>query len=100
MERTRLQEILRKLSKKGYYEILLFVSRKEAARYSGILEYMLSNKHVKSDATVTQALNAFTDLGLLRRRISQERPIRTSYELTEKGKEFVRRLVELESLAN
>lgn len=59
---------------------------------------MLDNKLVRSDATVTQALNAFAELGLVKRTASQNRPVRTTYEMTKKGKEFVRHLTELQNL--
>ena len=98
MDKASLIEIMGKLSKKGYYDILLFISEKGPAHYSDILGYMLGNKIVRSDATVTQALNSFAKLNLVKRKISQERPIRTNYELTKKGKEFVRHLTELQSL--
>ena len=98
MEKSKFLEILRKLSKKGYYEILLFVKDRREAHYSEVLGYVTKNKLARSDATVTQALNALTTLGLFRRRISQERPIRTTYELTKEGEEFVRHLTDLQRL--
>ncbi len=89
---------MRKLSKKGFYEILLFIVEKGEAHYSEVLSYVMTNRIVASDTTVTAALNYFTESGLLKRRISQERPIRTTYSVSEKGKQLARHLLELERL--
>lgn len=98
MEKSELVAILRSLSKKSYYEILFFIKEKDEAHYSDVLEYVTKNKLVRSDATVTKALNTFTSLGLLRRRISQDRPIRTTYDLSKEGEEFIKHLTELQKL--
>ena len=93
-----MKQLLKKLGKKGFYEILLFVEEKGQARYSEVLDYVVTNKIVASDATVTAALNYFTELGLLKRRTSQERPVRTNYSLSKKGKLLAKYLFELERL--
>ena len=98
MEKNKLLEILRKLSKKGYYEILLLVSEKKQVHYSEILDYVNENKLARSDASVTGALKTLTNFGLLRRSVSQEAPVRTTYDLTKKGKEFVKHLTDLQDL--
>ncbi|MDE2589885.1 MAG: winged helix-turn-helix transcriptional regulator [Patescibacteria group bacterium] len=98
VDRERLIEILRKLTKKGYYEILLFVSDKRQAHYSEVLDYVNEHGLARSDATVTGALRVLTAFGLLKRSVSQETPIRTTYEITKKGREFVRHLADLQNL--
>lgn len=98
MEKSKLIEIFRKLSKKGYYEILLFVDEKRQVHYSEVLDYVNENRLARSDATVTGALKALTGLGLLQRSVSQEGPIRTTYALSKKGKEFTRHLIDLQNI--
>jgi hypothetical protein len=53
---------------------------------------------VSIDVRQRKDSNAFFDIGLFRRQISQERPIRTTYELTKEGKELVRHLTDLQNL--
>ncbi len=100
MEKQELLTILSGLAKKGFYEILLYVSKEGTVHYSDVLQYVSKNKIVRSDATVTKGLNFLSDHGLVARKISQGRPIRTTYELTDKGKKFVSRLSELQVLSD
>lgn len=98
MEKSKFTNILGKLSKKGFYEILLFVGDKKQVHYSEVLAYATKSNLVRSDATVTRALSTFTGLGILRRKVSQDTPIRTTYELTKTGKDLVKHLREMQSL--
>lgn len=77
------------MSKKGFYEVLVFVSEKGSVGYADILKYCLEGKIVQSRGTVPTILNGLTDLGLLERTVSTERPVRTRYSLTEKGKRIL-----------
>lgn len=70
--------------------MLLFVEETEGACYSDVLGHTMKNRIVASDASVSAALNYFTELGLLSRRVSQERPIRTTYSPAEKGKKILK----------
>jgi DNA-binding HxlR family transcriptional regulator len=100
VERTELLRILGALSKKGYFEILSYVGQQgiKPVHYSSVLGYVMKNKVARSDATVTHALKFFTDYRLLKRIVSQDRPVRTTYELTRRGRELLRHLGELENL--
>lgn len=98
MEKSKFIDILGKLSKKGFYEILLFVSEKGQAHYSEVLVYSTKNNLARSDATITRALSTLTKMGILRRRVSEDTPIRTTYDLTKTGKELVKHLKEIQNL--
>jgi len=97
VEKSKFADILGKLSKKGFYEILMFVSDKKQVHYSEVLAYATKSNLVRSDATVTRALITFTVLGLLRRNVSQNTPIRTTYDMTKTVNEFVNHLKDMKS---
>ena len=90
--------LLRKLSKKGFYPIFLFVegAGESGVHYNDVLRYALSHKVVESRASVTAALNALTDLKMLERTVSSERPVRTIYRTSKRGKAVSQRLREIE----
>jgi DNA-binding HxlR family transcriptional regulator len=84
-----LSDILRKMSKKGYYETLSFISQKGSVHYIEILEYNLNTPIVESRATVTLIVRNLTALGLIKRSIVDSRPVRTTYQVTEKGQKLL-----------
>lgn len=87
-----LAELLRKMSKKGYYETLSFICQKESVHYAEILDHDLKTPIVKSRATVTLIVRNLTALGLIKRSIVDSRPIRTVYQPTEKGQKLLEHL--------
>ncbi|MDE0525347.1 MAG: hypothetical protein OXI27_01930 [Thaumarchaeota archaeon] len=87
-----ISEILRILATKGTYETLLFIQRSEDVGYNAILEYVTSNKIVASRASMHKTISGLTDIGLLERRITQDRPIRTGYRVSERGQRVIRHL--------
>ena len=97
--RDSLLLLLRKLSKKGFYEILVHIGKTENVHYNDVLKYALEKKIVQSRASITIALNGLTDLGLVEREVSQTRPIRTTYKISKKGKSVIKNLKELELVA-
>jgi DNA-binding HxlR family transcriptional regulator len=98
LRREEFLRLLRKLSKKGFYDALLFIKSKGTVHYAEVLDYCMKNRVVDSRATVTIVLNGLTDLGLVNRMVSQTRPVRTSYQLTEKGKKILEYLEKIESI--
>lgn len=66
--------------------------------YNDVLRYLLENRIISSRASVTIILNGLTDLGLLERNVSQDRPIRTTYKVSKKGNIVLKHMVELEVL--
>lgn len=90
--------LFKKLSKKGYFSLLLHISSNEAIHYNDVLKHAITNKIVKSRASITIILNDLTDLGILDRTVSQDRPIRTTYKVSNKGKIVIKHLKELESI--
>jgi len=100
MERKHetLRDLLRKLSKKGYYETFEYICKKGTAHYSEILKYDLGNAIVKSRATVTLIVRNLSKMNLVKRTIMDSRPIRTVYQPTEKGMKLLRLLQEMQQL--
>jgi len=94
-----LTNILRKMSKKGFYETLKFIGE-NPAHYADILSYALKNKIVKSRATVTVILNTLTSLELTKRTLVDAKPIRTRYEVTEKGMKLLQLLRQMEQVVS
>ncbi len=93
-----LAELLRKMSKKGYYETLSFICQKGSVHYSEILDYGLNTPIVESRATVTLIVRNLTALGLIKRSIVDARPVRTVYQPTEKGQKLLDYLQAIEQL--
>jgi DNA-binding HxlR family transcriptional regulator len=97
-KREGLSKLLRKMSKKGYYETLGFISLKGSVHYAEILDYDLKNDFVKSRATVTLIVRNLAALALIKRTVLDSRPVRTIYQPTERGKELLRLLQAMEQL--
>ena len=87
---------MRNLSKKGFYDVLREVEARSKMHYNEILKYTLEKKLVKSRASVTTILNGLTGLGLLDRMVTDARPIRTTYQLSKKGKSILNLLKQIE----
>ena len=97
-KRSGLRNLLRKMSKKGFYETLEFVCEKRSAHYSEILKHDLEHGIVKSRATVTLIVRGLSKMDLIRRTVMDSRPIRTVYQPTEKGLKLMRHLKDIEQL--
>jgi len=97
-KRGSLANLLRKMSKKGYYETLSFICQKGSAHYAEILDYNLENAVVNSRATVTLMVRNLVALGLVKRTVIDSRPVRTVYEPTEKGQKLLKHLQAIEQL--
>lgn len=86
------------MSKKGFYEILNHMIEHKHIHYNDVLKHCLEKRIVDSRASVTIILNGLTELGILKREVSQTRPIRTTYKVSKKGKTTLKHLKELEQL--
>lgn len=86
---------LRKMSKKGFFQIFVFISERGEVHYNDVMKYAMSSKIVNSRASVTIALNALTDLDVLDRTVSAQRPVRTTYRLNKKGRAVLQHLKEI-----
>ena len=84
-EGDKFRTFLRKMSKKGFFEVLDFMGDKDWLHYSEILEHCMIKRIVDSRATVTTIVNGLTDLGLLDRKVTATRPVRTQYKLSNIG---------------
>jgi len=93
-----LSDLLRKMSKKGYYETLSFICQKASLHYAEILDHSLKSSIVESRATVTLIVRNLAALGLIKRTIVDSRPIRTVYQPTEKGQKILEYLRAIEKL--
>jgi len=90
--------LLRKMSKKGFYETLKFICEKESVHYAEILRYDLENDIVQSRATVTIIVRNLSKMGLIQRAVIDSRPVRTIYKPSPKGLKLLRHLEEIEKL--
>jgi len=97
-KRKALADLLRKMSKKGYYETLGFICEQGAVHYADILNHDLQKGIVESRATVTLIVRGLSRLDLIRRTVMDSRPIRTVYQPTEKGVKLLRHLQAIEQL--
>lgn len=98
MQRQDFAAFLRKMSKKGFYDMLNHINENENIHYNDVLKHCLEKGIVESRASVTIILNGLTDLDLLEREVSQTRPIRTTYRVSKKGRTIIKYLKELETL--
>lgn len=85
------------MSKKGFYDILMYVKDNEGIHYNEVLKYAFDRKIVESRASITIILNGLTDLGLLERSVTPSRPIRTTYKISKKGSHIINKLKEIEA---
>lgn len=86
------------MAKKGFYEILNYIAEKKTVHYNEVLRYALDKKVVDSRASITIILNGLTNLGLLERKVTDARPIRTNYSVSKNGHQIIKNLKELEQL--
>ena len=89
---------MKRMSKKGFVEVLEFVRDNEGVHYNDVLRHTFDKKIVDSRASVTIILNGLTDLGLLERNVTNTRPIRTTYNVSKKGQSVIRSLRDLETV--
>lgn len=97
-KRKAFLNLLRKMSKKGFYETLEFVCERGSVHYAEILKYDLENKIVQSRATVTIIVRNLSKMSLIKRTVMDSRPIRTVYQPTEKGLKLLRHLKSIEQI--
>ena len=90
------RDFLRKISKQGFYEILIHMQSNPHIYYSEITKYAKAKKILKSEASVTILLNAFTANKILNRKVAKTRPLRTTYSVTAKGTKIIKLLKNLE----
>ncbi len=88
---------MRKMSKKGFYDVLNHVNEKKNVHYNDVLNYLLDKKIVDSRASVTIILNGLTNLGLLERTVTNTRPVRTIYQVSSNGHAILKILRDLET---
>lgn len=86
------------MAKKGFYEILNYIAEKKTVHYNEVLRHAIDKKIVDSRASITIILNGLTNLGLLERKVTDERPIRTNYSVSKNGHQIIKNLKELEQL--
>jgi DNA-binding HxlR family transcriptional regulator len=88
---------LRKMTKKGYIEILEYICKNQPVHYIDIMNFGLTGKVVESRATVTIIMRELLKLNLVERTIVDAQPIRTVYKPTTKGEHILKLLQEIEA---
>lgn len=89
---------LRKMSKKGYYEILEYISKNESVHYADVMKFAIEGNIVESRATVTLIVRGLLKLNLIERTVIDSAPVRTIYKTTMMGLEVLRLLREIENV--
>jgi DNA-binding HxlR family transcriptional regulator len=84
------------MSKKGFYQVLQHINDKGEVHFNDVLNLALSSKMVNSRSQVIAIMNGLTDLGLLERKVSERRPLRTTYSVSKKGRNILNLLREIE----
>ncbi|MDE0525002.1 MAG: winged helix-turn-helix transcriptional regulator [Thaumarchaeota archaeon] len=90
-----ISDVLRILATKGTHETLLYIRDNEDVGYNAVLDYVICNKIVASRASMHKTITKLTDIGLLERRITQDRPVRMGYRVSEKGRRVIKYLDEI-----
>ncbi|MEP0825925.1 MAG: hypothetical protein HRF40_10600 [Nitrososphaera sp.] len=94
--KDRFNVFLRKMSKKGFYQVLQHIDKKGEVHFNDVLNHALSSKMVDSRSQVISIMNGLTDLGLLERKVSEKRPLRTTYTVSKKGHAVLHHFEQLE----
>lgn len=97
-QRQNFLTFLKRMSKKGFLEVLEFVRDNEGVHYNDVLRHAFDKNIVDSRASVTIILNGLTDLDLLERNVTNTRPIRTTYRVSKKGHSVIKGLKDLETI--
>jgi len=97
-KRSAFLTVLRKMSKKGFFETLEFVCEKGPVHYSEILKHDVEKSVVESRATVTLIVRGLSKMNLIKRTVVDSRPVRTTYQPTAKGLKLLQLLKEIEKL--
>jgi len=92
MKKPKQRPLLRELFGKGRIEVLFFVEKKIEVTYSDVRDFCLRNKIVGSRGTVNIVLRDLTDIRLVERKVMATRPVRTTYRLTQLGRQVVKHL--------
>jgi len=97
-KRSTFLTVLRKMSKKGFFETLELVCEKGSVHYAEILKHDLEKNVVESRATVTLIVRGLSKMNLIKRIVIDSRPVRTVYQPTAKGLKLLQLLKEIEKL--
>ena len=92
MKKSKQRPLLRELFGKGRIDVLFFIEEKVEVRYSDVRDFCLKNKIVGSRGTVNVILRDLTDIKLVERKVKATRPVRTTYQLTQLGRQVVEHL--------
>ncbi len=90
-----IDKTLRMLATKGTYETLLYIKDNEYIGYNAILKHVTSNKIVASRASIHKTITDLSNMKLLERKITQDRPVRTGYRVNERGHKVIKCLDEI-----
>ena len=81
------------MSKKGFYDIFEYLMKHDGMYYNEILKYAQKNKIVDSRASITTMLNWMVLFGILERHvITDVRPMRTKYNVSNKGQKVLNKI--------
>jgi DNA-binding HxlR family transcriptional regulator len=91
-------EFLRKMSKRGFLAILIYLAEQGEQNYNEVLHQAQANKVAHSSSQVSAALKTLTRFGLLERTAhSDKTPIQITYRISKKGKNVLHFIKQIES---
>ena len=85
---------IRKMTNKGYYEILLLMKDNQSIRYGDLSGYVIQNR-LASESYFLKSLNDLYEMNLIQRKTLQTKPTGTSYCITKKGSNTIRKMEDL-----
>ena len=91
--------LLRTMSRRGFFETLEFIAQNQPVNYSTIKEYDTKNRIVASRGSVTKIISCLGEIGAIKRTVIDSKPIRTLYAATEKGHRLLSKLQEIREIA-
>jgi len=98
MKKTTQHHLLKELFGKGRIDVLFFIEEKVEVGFTDVRNFCLKNKIVGSRGTVNIILRDLTDTKLVERKVMVTRPVRTTYQLTQLGRQVVDHLKTVKEL--
>jgi DNA-binding HxlR family transcriptional regulator len=91
-------KFLRRLSRKGFYAVLVYINENGESNYNAVLKAANSSKVINGRTQFNAIIKTMTEYGLLERTVLPSfRPARTTYKVSKKGKSILHNLRQIES---
>ncbi len=94
--KRKFDEFLKRLPTKGFLNAMQFIKENEGCHYNDIANFLMGKRIVSSRASVTTIINSLLDLELVERSVLNTKPMRTTYRLTKRAVDNLKRLKGIE----